>query len=213
MLEGSPAPPPARIFRLPKRARMASIVPGLLLLLALGMEGARALAERIRAGDREAFRTFFDRHHERLLGYLRSRGVPAAAAEDIVQTAFVYVWDHRDDIDPDQSLRAYLFRIGYTRALNHFRDTAKFDVDADLDRAPAPQQSPERDLLSAEVRREIDDAVAALPERRRTVFELCFLRDYTYDEAAQALDISRKTVETHMRLALRDLREALAAVR
>jgi RNA polymerase sigma-70 factor (ECF subfamily) len=44
------------------------------------------------------------------------------------------------------------------------------------------------------------------------VFELCFLQDCTYREAADALDVTPKTVETHMRLALRDLRDALEAV-
>ena len=62
---------------------------------------AEALARRIRDGDREAFRTFFDRHHGRLLGYVRSRGVPREAAEDLVQNAFVYLWRHRDRIDPN----------------------------------------------------------------------------------------------------------------
>jgi RNA polymerase sigma-70 factor (ECF subfamily) len=189
----------------------------LLLLLALGLEEASpdpSLAERIKNGDRDAFRTFFDRHHGRLLGYLRSRGVPQSEAEDIVQNAFLYLWEHRDDIDPDQSIRAYLFRIGYTRALNHFRDASKFEADAATEQPQRPaSDTPEADALNAELRAQIDEAVAALPERRRLVFELCFLQDYTYQEAAEALDIARKTVENHMRLALRDLREALEDAR
>jgi RNA polymerase sigma-70 factor (ECF subfamily) len=173
------------------------------------------LAERIRGGDREAFRTFFDRHHGRLLGFVRSRGVPTGAAEDIVQDAFVYVWEHRSKIDPERSLRAYLFRIGHTRALNHQRDTSKHDPDAapsDAETVSAAhtRRTPEDDALSAEVRRRIDAAVADLPERRRAVFELCFLEGWTYREAGEALDITRKTVENHMRLALKDLRQALA---
>jgi RNA polymerase sigma-70 factor (ECF subfamily) len=187
----------------------------LLLLLALALGDApedRSLAERIKEGDRAAFRHFFDRHHGRLLGYLRSRGVPSPKAEDIVQTAFLYVWEHRSEIDPDQSLRAYLFRIGYTRAMNHFRDASKFDLDATAETQQAEQNTPESDALNAELRAQIDEAIAALPERRRAVFELCFLQDCTYREAADALDVTPKTVETHMRLALRDLRDALEAV-
>jgi RNA polymerase sigma-70 factor (ECF subfamily) len=191
---------------------------GLLLVLALAAaeKPPEDLAARIREGDREAFRTFFDRHHGRLLGYLRSRGLSQSEAEDVVQNAFLYIWEHRREIDPDKSLRAYLFRIGYTRGLNRLRDASKFDPDAEVaeqsdrgDRSSRPE-TPEADVLTAELRAQIDDAIAALPEKRRAVFELCFLRDYTYREAAQALDISPKTVETHIRLALRDLRETLA---
>jgi RNA polymerase sigma-70 factor (ECF subfamily) len=192
---------------------MTSWTASLLLVLALARyedEDARDLAARIKAGDRAAFRTFFDRHHGRLLGYLEARGVPPDAAEDIVQNAFVYLWTHRDAIDPEKSLRAYLFRIGYTRSLNHFREAAKRDPDtAPSDVASAADLTPEGDILNDELRAQIDDAVAALPERRRMVFELCFLQDHTYQEAADALDITRKTVENHMRLALQDLREAL----
>lgn len=192
---------------------MSSLPAALLVLLAFAREnpsGDASLARRIKNGDHSAFRRFFDRHHGRLLGYLRSRGVPDAEAEDIVQTAFLYVWQHRSEIDPDQSLRAYLFRIGYTRALNHFRDESKIDGDAEVDRVPSSaHSSPEAEALNAELQAQIDEAIAALPERRRAVFELCFLRDFTYREAAEALDIARKTVENHMRLALRDLRASL----
>jgi RNA polymerase sigma-70 factor (ECF subfamily) len=195
---------------------MMSFPAGLLFLLALAVEdrpGEASLAKRIKTGDREAFRTFFDRHHGRLLGYLRSRGVPKDAAEDLVQTAFLYVWEHRDTIDPDRSLRAYLFRIGHTRALNHFRDNSKFDPDADVQEVRSGESNtPEADALQAELRAQIDAAIARLPERRRAVFQLCFLQECTYREAAEVLDIRPKTVETHMRLALRDLREALGDV-
>jgi RNA polymerase sigma-70 factor (ECF subfamily) len=195
---------------------MMSFPAGLLFLLALAVEdrpGEASLAKRIKTGDREAFRTFFDRHHGRLLGYLRSRGVPKDAAEDLVQTAFLYVWEHRDTIDPDRSLRAYLFRIGHTRALNHFRDNSKFDPDADVQEVRSGESNtPEADALQAELRAQIDAAIARLPERRRAVFQLCFLQECTYREAAEVLDIRPKTVETHMRLALRDLREALGDI-
>jgi RNA polymerase sigma-70 factor (ECF subfamily) len=201
---------------------MDGSVAFVIVLLATAPGGdldAEELARRIRDGDREAFRAFFERHHGRLLGYVRSRGVPAEAAEDLVQNAFLYVWQHRDRIAPSQSLRAYLFRIGYTRALNHLRDTDRIAGGVDPQDAAARQpdwasaDTPETDAFNAELRRQIDAAVAALPERRRAVFELCFLEGLTYREAADALDVTRKTVENHMRLALQDLREALEEVR
>jgi RNA polymerase sigma-70 factor (ECF subfamily) len=105
----------------------------LLLLLAPALEALRRIApspSRSKTAIGRPFRRFFGRHQGRLLGYLRSRGVPSSEAEDIVQTAFLYVWEHRNEIDPDQSLRAYLFRIGYTRTMNHLRSASKFDPDA-----------------------------------------------------------------------------------
>jgi len=48
-----------------------------------------------------------------------------------------------------------------------------------------------------------------MPEKRRNVFELCYMQEFTYKEAAEALGVSRKTVENHMGMALKDLRLAL----
>lgn len=102
-----------------------------LLLLGLALRNdpvARDLAQRIREGDPDAFRTFFNRHHSRLFGYMCGHSLPEDAAADLVQSAFVYIWTHRDRIDPDRSFRACLFRIGYTRALNYVRDAASVDL-------------------------------------------------------------------------------------
>jgi RNA polymerase sigma-70 factor (ECF subfamily) len=185
------------------------------LLLLLATHGGddlddTALAQRIKEGDRAAFETFFRRYHAALFRYLTRRGCPDDVAEDIIQNAFVYIWQRRDEINPAKSLRGYLFTIGYSRMLNHARDTAKFDDAAELDRQPsrsAPDAAAEHRLLQEHLQEVID----ALPERRRAVFELCFMEDLTYREAAEVLGITRKTVENHMRLALKDVRAALAA--
>jgi RNA polymerase sigma-70 factor (ECF subfamily) len=189
-------------------------VAGLLLLaLALSEEPDETLAARIREGDREAFRHFYDRHHAALFRYLRRRGMSTAEAEDLVQRAFLYIWEHRRRIDPDQSLRGYLFRIGYTRMLNHLRDAPPHDAEEAPDAQPASTPTPEAEAAYRDLREALDAAIDRLPERRRTVFELCFVEDLTYREAADALDISPKTVETHMRQAFQALREALEAYR
>lgn len=184
-----------------------------LLLLGLALRDdpdARDLARRIRDGDREAFRMFFDRHHGRLFGYVCSRGISEDAAADIVQNAFVYVWTHRDNIDPERSLRSYLFRIGYTRALNHLRDHGDANDDLDLDlRSDEQARSPEHDAQMRLLRETVDEAIQTLPERRRAAFTLCFIEGMSYREAADALDVTRKTIENHISHALRDLRETL----
>lgn len=185
----------------------------MLLAVAIPAQDEEGLASAIKSGDRTAFRRFFEANHEALLRYLIHRRVSPDVAEDLVQNAFVHIWENRDSIKPGGSLRGLLFRIGYTRALNHFRDTARFaDVAPEDTPAPAAMDSPdpaERD----EVRVMVQAAVESLPERRRAVFELCVLQELTYAEAADALDISRKTVENHMGYALKAVRERLAGLR
>ena len=168
-----------------------------------------ALARRIKDGDAGAFKTLFERHHDVLYRYLRARGLAGAVCEDLIQNAFLFIWEHRHEIDEAKSLRAFLFKICYTRALNHFRDTAKFTDSAAVDEPVAPA-APDREADYALMQQALRTAVEALPERRRAVFEFCFMQELTYREAAEALGVSVKTVENQMGHALKAIRKAMA---
>ncbi len=167
-----------------------------------------ALARRIKRGDAGAFKAFFERHHDVLYRYLRARGLPGVVCEDLIQNAFLTIWERRHEIDEQKSLRAFLFKICYTRALNHFRDTAKFTDTASINDPVAPS-APDHEANYALMLQTLRIAVEALPERRRAVFELCFLQELTYREAAEALGISIKTVENQMGHALKTIRKAM----
>jgi len=169
------------------------------------------LLKAIKQGDHQAFREFFERHHKHLYHFLLKRGTPEQAAEDLVQQAFVMIWEKRNQIDEQKSLRAYLFRIAYTRMLNYFRDHSKFD---DSQEVSKPENfTPEDKLQNTELNEQIEAAINAMPEKRQMVFRLCFLQDFSYKEAAAFLEVSVKTIENHMGLALKDLRKALEHLR
>lgn len=167
------------------------------------------LARAIKNGDHRAFKKFFDAHKETLARYLLAKGIDRPTSEDLIQKAFLYIWEKRGRIDPDKSLRAYLFRIGYTRMLNHIRDNAKFDDNQELPTVEA-SGNPEEKARASELHSAIEQAIKNMPEKRGLVFEMCFVQEFTYKETAEALAISPKTVENHMGLALKDLRAALA---
>lgn len=168
---------------------------------------ARALAERIQRGDARAFRRFFDASHAGLLRALRRRGLDAAAADDVAQQAYVWIWEHRDRIDPARALPGLLFRIGLTRALNHQRDAGRTDPLPDAEPAGDPASDP---AALADLRRALAQAVAALPARRRETFALCFTDGLSHREAAEVMGVSPRTVEHQMALALTAVRAALA---
>lgn len=166
------------------------------------------LARSIKNGDHQAFKTFYEHHHSSLYRYLMSKGIAEGTARDLVQKAFIYIWEQREQIDPSKSLQAYLFRIGYTRMLNHIRDNKKFDESEELP-VLEHKNNPEDDLRAAELSQAIDRAIAEMPEKRGLVFEMCFIQEFTYQETAESLGVSKKTVENHMGLALKDIRAAL----
>lgn len=184
-----------------------------LLVLALALSrsselDSTELARSIKNGDHKAFKKFFENHNDALFCFLMAKGIAEETAKDLIQKAFIYIWEHRNNIDPNKSLRAYLFRIGYTRMLNHIRDNAKFD-DSETNPGRETALDPEDKVQEEELRDAIDKAIRDMPEKRAMVFEMCFIQEFTYRETAEALDVSKKTVENHMGLALKDIRAAL----
>lgn len=164
------------------------------------------LARQIRRGDARAVRAFFDATHADLLAMLRRRGLDAAQAEDVAQQAYIWIWEHRAEIDPERSLRGLLFRIGLTRGLNAARDAGRTDA---LPEAGVPDSAASDPAALADLRSALALAVADLPERRRQTFTLCFTDGLTHREAAQVMGVSAKTVEHQMGHALKAIRARL----
>ena len=186
-------------------------------LLVLALSGNKSLdsidlAHRIKAGNHKAFQDFFDAHYDSLYRFIVSKHTSPEAAKDLIQKAFVYIWEHRQNIDPQKSLRAYLFKIGYTRMLNHHRNNKKFN-----DEVAVPEQestlTPEDQARANDLQCAIDRAINQMPEKRGAVFQLCFMEDLTYKEAARVMEVSPKTIENHMGLAFKDMRKALRKFR
>ncbi len=187
----------------------------LLILLALRKDSNQddpELLLAIKSGDHNAFKKFFENHHAFLYHFLLKKGISEQQAEDLVQQAFVMIWEKREDIDPSKSLRAFLFRIAYTRMLNVLRDYSKFDENAETNEK---EGSDEADSLiqNRELADAIENAIQSMPQKRQTVFRLCFIQEFTYKDAAEVLDVSVKTVENHMGLALKELRGKLEGFR
>lgn len=185
----------------------------LLLIIGASIESEpneKEIYLKIKNGDQKAFKKFFDAHHSDLFRYLRQRGVAIEAAEDLIQNAFVYIWENRAKIEEYKSLRAYLFRIAYTRMLNLFRDNEKYDREQEVPELSSSGFEADQNLHQSELHNTIEKAISSMPEKRQHVFRLCFLEEFTYKDAAETLQVSVKTIENHMGLALKDLRESLS---
>lgn len=166
------------------------------------------LVGSIVASDERSFHTLFDRYHPDLYRYLRRLGVEDEIALDILQDAFLAVWERRQSLDSSKSIRAYLYRACHNKALNHFRDSKRHPDDlTDVETLPAQDHADPTEF--ANLQEALGLAVSHLPPRQRAVFELCFIAGNTYQEASDVLDISKKTVENHMARAFKSVRLAL----
>ncbi len=167
------------------------------------------ISRLIKSGDKTAFQKFFDEYYDQLIRFLIARGTDLAVAQDLIQNAFLYISENRSDIDQNKSLRSFLYRIAYTRMLNHFKSNKKFDYEADPNDQKFAQEDPEETLKGKELLQIVKAAVDKMPEKRKAVFELCFMQEFTYKETAELMEISKNTVENHMTKAFKEVRSAV----
>lgn len=130
------------------------------------------------------------------------------AAREIVQEAFIGLWDKRNQIDPSRQVKSYLSTTVRNRSLNYLRDNKKFDSRLLTQENLYPLASYEQAdrLVEKELQERIREAISELPERCREVFLLSRNEHLKYQVIADQLQISVKTVETQMSKALHHLR-------
>ena len=172
----------------------------------------KQLSVRIKNGDHQAFKQFFDAHYPALFRFLASRGMDKASSDDLIQKAFVIIWEKRAEIDEEKSLKAYLFRTAYTRMLNEIKYNARFDDEAEFP-ISHELQTPEDQAQYTQLMQTIHQTVAKMPEKRKLAFEFCFLKQFTYKETAEIMEVSARTIENHMGLALKEVRKAVEALK
>lgn len=165
----------------------------------------------IKNGDSEAFREFFNANYDSLYKFLISRGMSYDEAEELIQKAFVLIWEKRENIDETKSLRAYLFQIAYSRMLNHIKYQSRF-TETDHPVENKHHSDTETDINHSELLSHVRAIISDMPDKRGMVFELCFLKQFTYKEAADTMGVSTKTIENHMGQAFKDLRSSLKQI-
>ncbi len=133
-------------------------------------------------------------------------------ARNIVQEAFATLWEKKDAIDTEKSIKSYLSSIVYSRSLNYLRDNKKFNKDLLENEGISIQGDYESDsrVLTMELKESIEAAIEELPEKCREIFILSRYEHKKYQEIADLLGISIKTVEAQMSKALQHMRSRLA---
>lgn len=165
--------------------------------------------------DERAFEAVFKSHFKPLHAYAQALLKDSDTAEEIVQTVFLKLWEKRDAIHINVSLKAYLYKTAYNDSMNHLRhqkvkmkhwEHQQYEMSQNTSQAAFGFESNQEEELS----KRIDRALDHLPLKCRMVFELSRFEELKYQEIAHRLDISIKTVEAHMGKALKILRTELA---
>ena len=171
------------------------------------------LAARIKLGDKQAFELFFRKYYVRLCVFANKFLNDPDEATDIVQEVFSKIWEGRSEIDPEDSLKSYVFKIAQNLSINKLRRKKVESGYTEIYKLVFTEQlefSAHESLLAKELEENIAQAVNNLPAECRKVFELSRIEGLKYKEIADTLNISVKTVEAQMSKALKSLRLELS---
>jgi len=171
------------------------------------------LKERIaRFNDQVAYKELFVAIYPQLLqfalGFTRTR----PPAEEIVSDVFMTIWEKRSRLEHISNLKLYLYTATRNSCLNYLsRENRMLMVD--ISEIPVEMGAltldPERMMITAEMKKLIREAVDSLPARCKLIFKLVKEDEFKYREVAELLNISQKTVETQMSIALKRIGEAV----
>lgn len=133
------------------------------------------------------------------------------SCKEIVHKVLVGIWEKRDGFDFDKSPKSYLFSAVYNRCMNHIRDQKRLLVNnsQELTEEIADHGAYSGHMEASELEGQIWKVINSLPDKCKEVFILNRFKKKKYNEIAVQLDISVKTVETHMSKALKILRDNL----
>lgn len=172
------------------------------------------LLERIRDDDRKSFEQIYNLYFKQLYFYAYKILRDEVIVEEIVQEVYVYLWEKRKQLNINSSLKSYLYTAVRNRCINYIKyELPKRRVadEAELNSLTLDAVH-ENNYSSDELRRHINSAVGELPPKCRTIFLLSREEGLTYQEIAEELELSVKTVENQIIIALKKLRVSLKDV-
>lgn len=168
------------------------------------------LFEQVKKDDLKAYETIFKQYYAELYrfayNYLRDQ-VPS---EEMAQEVFLYIWEKRDQIEIKTTLKTYLYSAVKNKCLNYIKYEVprKHELE-ESHLAMMVTNQPEKEEDADKLKRHIKEAVDQLPNKCRQIFVLSRNAGLTYEEIAEEMEISVKTVENQMSIALKKLRESL----
>lgn len=166
-----------------------------------------ALANGIHRSDRNSFDELFRLLYRGLVHYAYGFTGDKSSACDLVQDAFVKLWQKRKSIDPELSVKAYLYRIVRNLSLNLIRDRSResgsYDEELLSDADTKLFENTEMEGPDIEL---VRSWIEELPDRQREAFEMSRFEGLEHDEIARIMEISSRTVNNHIVSALRNLR-------
>lgn len=160
------------------------------------------LVKLIKRNDPDAFKELYYKYYKQLYRYAYFRLYTVETTRDVLQDLFSRVWNNRKSLNPNKSIKSYLYRSLTNIIINHSRlESSKNVLYSKLDE----EISGREEELDQQI--DIQSAISELPEKLKSVYLLSRVEGYKYKEISEILQISVKAVEKRMSKALILLRK------
>jgi RNA polymerase sigma-70 factor (family 1) len=169
------------------------------------------LTDRIKQGDSSAFSIVFTHYYADLVIFANTFIRDKETSEEIVQDIFIKLWENRDKITITTSLKSFLLKSVQNKSidrLRHLKIRNKYQSMI-LDHPILFENNTENFMLYSELEKSLETALNKMPDEVTNTFSLSRFEGFTYNEIAEKLNISVRTVEVRVSKALVLLREQL----
>jgi RNA polymerase sigma-70 factor (ECF subfamily) len=159
-------------------------------------------------GKVDTFEKLFKTHFKSLYAYAYTIVKEEMVAEEMVQNVFFKIWEKKGGSEIQSPALAYLYKSVYHESLNylkHQKVRAAYQAHT-VHQMKNHTDSASKKIMLSELEQQINKALSELPEQCRTIFQMSRFEELKYQEIADKLGLSIKTVENQMGKALKILR-------
>ena len=169
------------------------------------------LVKQMMGGDRDSFNKIFRRFYAPMVRFCCRFVTDVDVAAEIVQDLFVKLWMNREKLSINTSFESYMLRAVRNSAITYInKERSHAETHLKIYREEVENNDPSEELQSKNLEASYREVLATMPEKRREVFLASRFDGLKYNEIAEKLGISVKTVEAHMSAAIKQLKEGLS---
>lgn len=172
----------------------------------------KRLLTELKNGSFQAFERLYNMYSGKLYNFImRISSGNQYMAEEVVQSAFIRVWEVRERVEPESSIISFLCTIAKNLLMNMYqRQTVEYVYNEYLKNTGVDRDSQTEESIDLRFLNEYIDSLAEeLPAQRKKIFILSKRQNYTNKEIAEMMGISESTVATQLSLAVKFMREQL----
>ena len=172
----------------------------------------KRLLTELKNGSFHAFERLYNMYSGKLYNFImRISSGNQYMAEEVVQSAFIRVWEVRERVEPESSFISFLCTITKNLLMNMYqRQTVEYVYNEYLKNTGVDRDSQTEESIDLRFLNEYIDSLAEeLPAQRKKIFILSKRQNYTNKEIAEMMGISESTVATQLSLAVKFMREQL----